>query len=463
MGASYNQLKCIGVVAGILATSVAFTSEEKPLPTDTFDSQILWIEPSGNTLPQLYPSHSDWVVRPPTLDTPVESLSFQTTVDLPAGYRLADLKGAPYTLDKHGKSESFSLETTNPVTTASIQIENPKGEKLNNSLLIRIREKEPMLWENSVCDQAGISLLPIRGNAKFLFAYVICKLEKIENREILKAYVFTSNNVNVKNTGPLRPTENHKWLLYQLDPKKLAALTSPALVATFSFTEKKRGKTEDLALFHGNQKSNNNLSFDIGFQVTSISYSENVFATAPLSISEVGLTLSGDLDYSFHQGKYSLSTSLSVLALPLSHSSTPVGSDAFRTFGISERFNYAIPRTFLGLHYLASAGVRVFGMLVPNNAYGVTNVTSPQFEMVATRDLHNGRSVSAFLGFSPISDSLGFSNLGSEINFGARYPVRIVGANSSICFDYMTQSFSFSGGTAQYKFSRIGLGLTFEF
>lgn len=180
---------------------------------------------------------------------------------------------------------------------------------------------------------------------------------------------------------------------------------------------------------HLESKSNNNpkrfgLSANVGF--TYLSYQEEV---DHLHLTEVTLTAKANAHYVLLPNQFTLSASIFANLVPLYFSSDTT-TDRARFFGFSGRIGYQLPIHTPGVTWSLIAGWYTWGMMVPNDAYGVKQLGGPMVMLHAKFPTWFKRPSSAYLKYAPISAEPGqFSLQYRELAFGFAHQLTSLSAS----------------------------------
>ena len=156
--------------------------------------------------------------------------------------------------------------------------------------------------------------------------------------------------------------------------------------------------------------------FSFGTGLTFLQYRET---PVNLSLTQAGLSLKTTVDYTLIPRRLDTSVSAFITALPFAIA--PTGTAAARFFGLNTRIGMNLPVRLGAIEWRLLTGWYFWGMLVPDNAYGVSMLSGPQLFLEVTSQKVGRRSWILYGKFAPISDRLSVQLSNRELAFGGSF------------------------------------------
>jgi hypothetical protein len=209
-------------------------------------------------------------------------------------------------------------------------------------------------------------------------------------------------------------------------------------------------------------------SFSVGTGISLLSYSQQATAvTAPVSLSEKGVTLKGSYVYRLAPPNWDLGITVFGTAAVLS---SDIPGTTARYFGANFRIGYAVPKISEPWRLLIMFGGYYTTMSVSTNDFGFKNLSGPQVFPVLRRSLSGGDSISSYFKFSPVSaGGISLTNLSSrEMALGVTYNKNLRNGHSvpfSIDYSNLKSEIETDDGTAKVpvQLNSITFGVGYNF
>lgn len=389
-------------------------------------SEWIW-KPSGKESPSEQPALRIWILTPLNITIEkIQGTGFETVVDPPAP------AGSP---EKEGKTIAFDVAEPK-IFQATFQFKDGESKSQTISLVVQFIPREPALLVHERCTEAGIEAITEPSKAVYFFSALDCEYKGDD----LTLHVFYSNDAAWKGADFKAKSQERDagWNRFDISESDLSSLPKSVLghfkVASKSNARITRTVVSRSFLSHEPQK----IRLNGGLSSTYLNYAEGPFN---IKLTEWALTGKTSLFVPLISDLFDTELSIFGTLLPLTHS--PSELEAARFIGVNFRIGYQTPlgvRT-LTLHILG--GWYYWGMIVPENAYGVKFLSGPQIFTMIRNSPRFGRGFTVYTKFAPIATSVSsasFANrelaIGSSIELSNPQASRKISATLDIAHTY---------------------------
>jgi len=432
-------------------------------------TQLRWISPNGKFLKVKWKTAKKWVWAKSSPDDPVESPMLRVWVQIPSVYEIIEIDGnfnhveynvSDSPLSKKGQTIYFD---TNSLTTALIfKVKNKRGKESHYGLSVNLILNKPLTWQHPSCQELELGLSKRKGRAKYLFSALNC----IDNGESIDAYIIHSADAKWHSTSmPSAKQSRQYWKMYRLRKPKKSGLKKRVL-GKFHLSELHRPKQKNenwLLYVPDPKKHTDRLDFNVGVGVSYLNYKEN-----PLNVNLKEWTTTGKVGvaYSLIPDLIDISTSLYMNMVALSSRVSPDGLPSARFFGINGRIGFKLPISMGDVQWRILTGWYLWGMLVPNNEYGIQYLSGPQIFLEMRKAQFARRTYSFYFKYAPISSSLETPNLiNRELALGGGYQINSPYSKHTwmITLNFSNTTYNPSQFQNEIKLDTFSLGLQYSY
>lgn len=433
-----------------------------PLVSRFPTAAIDWIDPRGKLVSFGKQLESKWLWGKVSETDAVERLFLRVWLEIPAGYQVRSWHGTVARLLVQGQRITVDILST--LSQAELTLKGPGDKNFYVTALVRVTQQVPLYWIDASCTALRFGV-GRNANSRGNFLYLAAKCR--EDGDSVELTLLHSSDARLGDGNlPPREAAGTGWVRYRVKRPALDAgsAAKPGLttLAQFTLTDpEQKSEVHALLAFPSTDKPRRWIA-SASLGVTTMLYNEEPDTR---NLTELGITAKANASFSILPRTLDVGANGFFTLVPFLLDRAPPETPPTRSYGINGRLGYRVPIDAWGADYFVMAGWYFWGMLVPDNSYGLAFLTGPQIFLTLRKPLPHGQSFAVYFKLAPMSDAWTFKLSNRELAFGGSFSPgwKILGRGVSFTLDIANAAFQSELVNNSIQMTTFSLGFAREF